>query len=264
MPIERPSADASSQIEGKEKEEARKADEQLSSAAKQLPRLNERQGKLRVATRYKELLAQMQSILGERGPGPVSGAMDDQGEELDPADEGVSMGFPIGETIRERMVLIEDVLEYASSQAGITVDLLAAVAWAESKMLPYAINAKGKTYHFTSKELALKALKGLDTDDMDIGLFQVNYRLWGEPLGLHKEDLLNSRVCAIIAAMILKYNLQIHSDPWVAIGKYHSGDMTRMKAYQTKVSRGLMIIRQLSVTPQQGGISELPGQSQRV
>jgi hypothetical protein len=42
------------------------------------------------------------------------------------------------------MALIEDVLEYASQEVGITVDLLAAVAWAESKMLLYAINLKGR------------------------------------------------------------------------------------------------------------------------
>jgi hypothetical protein len=207
-------------------------------------------------------MTQMQSILGDRGPLKVSAVMEDRGEERNSTDDEIPTTSPIGETIRERMALIEDVLEYASSQVGIAVDLLAAVAWAESKMLPYAINVKGKTYHFTSKERALKVLRGLETDDMDIGLFQVNYRLWGEPLGLHKEDLLNSRVCAIMAAMILKYNLQIHSDPWVAIGKYHSRDMTRMRAYQTKVSRGLMIIRQLSLTSQKDGGSELPGMTQ--
>jgi len=153
--------------------------------------------------------------------------------------------------MRERMVMIEDELEYASSQVGITVDLLAAVAWAESKMLPYAINVQGKAYHFTSRERALKMLRGLKTGDVDIGLFQVNYRLWGEPLGLHKEDLLDSRVCAIMGALILRYNLQRHRDPWVAIGRYHSGDMDRMRAYQDKVSRGLIIIRTILSSPQE-------------
>jgi hypothetical protein len=87
----------------------------------------------------------------------------------------------------------------------------------------------------------------------------VNYRLWAEPLGLKKEDLLDTRVCAIMGAMILKYNLQRHRDPWVAIGRYHSGDMSRMRAYQTKVSRGLKIIRTLS--PEGEGV-ELSGISQ--
>jgi len=159
------------------------------------------------------------------------------------------------------MVMIEDVLEYASTQTGISVDLLAAVAWAESKMLPYAINVRGKAYYFTSRERALKMLRSIETGEVDIGLFQVNYRLWGEPLGLQKEDLLDSRMCAILGAMILRYNLQRHRDPWVAIGRYHSGNMRRMRAYQSKVSRGLMIIRTLSMTSDTSEGSKLHGMS---
>jgi hypothetical protein len=241
-------------IEGKEKEGGGKESERFSSAVGGLPRLNERLGKVRVATRYEGLLAQMDSILEDIGSAQESEVVENRGEERmirdedDPTDEGISAGSSLEAIIRERMVMIGDVLEYASLQAGITVDLLAAVAWAESKMLPYAINVKGKAYYFTSREQALKALRGLDTGDVDIGLFQVNYRVWGEPLGLNKEDLLDSRVCAVMGAMILKYNLQRHKDPWEAIGRYHSGDMSRMREYQTKVSRGLTIIRALFLT----------------
>ena len=104
-------------------------------------------------------------------------------------------------------------------------------------------------------------LRGLETGEVDIGLFQVNYRLWGEPLGLQKEDLLDSRRCAILGAMILQYNLQKYRDPWVAIGKYHSGNMRRMRVYQSKVSRGLMIIRTLSMNSDTSEGSTLHGMS---
>jgi len=160
--------------------------------------------------------------------------------------------------------MIKDELEYASAQAGIPVDLLAAVAWAETTIFPYAINLRGKTYYFTSRTQALKALKRIKTGDVDIGLFQVNYRLWAEPLGLKKEDLLDTRVCAIMGAMILKYNLQRHRDPWVAVGRYHSGDLDRMKAYQTKVSQGLGIIRTLSSGGKGVALSEMsPGATKK-
>jgi hypothetical protein len=234
---------------------------QFASSTSDLPRFRERVGTVRVATRYEGLLAQMGSLLKDtvRSPGVVEDRWDRfMGKEAgDPADAGMAPGFSLEATIRERMAMLEDVLEDASSQAGIAVDLLAAVAWAESKMLPYAFNVEGKAYYFTSREQALKALKRVETGDVDIGLFQVNYRLWGEPLGLKKEDLLNSRVCAIVGAMILKYNLQRYKDPWVAVGRYHSGDMDRIRAYQTKVSQGLMIIRQLSLISQRDEGSEL-------
>ncbi|OGP81399.1 MAG: hypothetical protein A2Z08_02955 [Deltaproteobacteria bacterium RBG_16_54_11] len=263
MPIERIPDGVSPGSEDKERQA--KEDEQLAIAAKLLPLLPHGVGKVRVATRYEGLLAQMDSVLDGMGPVPASDIVEDCWEgfmnrnENDPADEGIAAGVPLEVTIRERMVMIRDVLEYASSEAGIPVDLLAAVAWAETTIFPYAINLRGKTYYFTSRTQALKALNKIETGDVDIGLFQVNYRLWAEPLGLKKEDLLDTRVCAIMGAMILKYNLQRHRDPWVAIGRYHSGDMSRMRAYQTKVSRGLKIIRTLS--PEGEGV-ELSGISQ--
>jgi hypothetical protein len=252
MPIERIPEEVSPVTTGKENENEAKEDAQLSNAAKLLPLLPHGVGKVRVATQYEGLLAQMDSVLDGMGPVQVSDIVEDLWEgfmnrnENDPPDEGIVAGVPLDVTIRERMVMIKDVLEYASSQAGIPVDVLAAVAWAETTIFPYAINVRGKTYYFTSRKQALKALNGIKTGDVDIGLFQVNYRLWAQPLGLKKEDLLDTRVCAIMGAMILKYNLQRHRDPWVAIGRYHSGDMSRMKAYQTKVSQGLEIIRTLS------------------
>jgi hypothetical protein len=265
MPIESIPDGASPVSEDKDKEREAKENEQLSIAAKLLPLLPHGVGKVRVATRYDGLLAQMDSVLDGMDPVQASDIVEDCWEgfmnrnENDPADEGIAAGVPLEVTIRERMVMIKDVLEYASSQAGIPVDLLAAVAWAETTIFPYAINVRGKTYYFTSRTQALKALRGIETGDVDIGLFQVNYRLWAEPLGLKKEDLLDTRVCAIMGALILKYNLQRHRDPWVAIGRYHSGDMSRMRAYQTKVSRGLEIIRMLST---EGEGTKLSGISQ--
>ena len=261
MPIERNAEEALPANADKEREA--KEDEQLALAAKLLPLLPEKAGKVRVATRYEGLLAQMDSALDGVGPVQGSDLVEDLWErfmnrnENDPVAEGIVAGVPLAVTVRDRMVMIRDELEYASAQAGIPVDLLAAVAWAETTIFPYAINLRGKTYYFTSRTQALKALKRIKTGDVDIGLFQVNYRLWAEPLGLKKEDLLDTRVCAIMGAMILKYNLQRHRDPWVAVGRYHSGDLGRMKAYQTKVSQGLGIIRTLSSGGKEVALSEM-------
>jgi hypothetical protein len=266
MPMERSAAEALPVNADKEKEREAKEDEQLALHAKLLPLLPYGVGKMRVATRYERLLTQMDSVVDGMGPVQGSDMMEDlwQGfmnrHENNPADEGIVAGVPLAVTVRERMVMIKDELEYASAQAGIPVDLLAAVAWAETTIFPYAINLRGKTYYFTSRTQALKALKRIKTGDVDIGLFQVNYHLWAEPLGLKKEDLLDTRVCAIMGAMILKYNLQRHRDPWVAVGRYHSRDLSRMKAYQTKVSQGLGIIRTLSSGGKGVALSEMsPG-----
>lgn len=253
MRIERITGKVSTLTEDKKQTAEEQKSEKFLSAAVQLPLLNERPEKIRMATDYNALLAQMSSILEDIGPAQISIADENSGEgpvSIEGADSyygNMSAGSPLEAIIRERMGTIEEALEYASSQMGISMDLLAAVAWAESKMMPYALNVGGKAYYFTSKEQALRMLREIKTGNVDIGLLQVNYRLWGEPLGLQKEDLLDSKVCVITGAMILTYNLQRHRDPWVAVGRYHSGNKKRMRAYQTKVSRGLMIIRTLSL-----------------
>ncbi len=270
MPMERSAEAALAVNADKKKEREAKEDEQLALAAKLLPLLPHSIGKVKVATRYEGLLAQMDSVLDGMGPVQGSDIVEALWQEFmnrpenEHADEGIVAGVPLAVTVRERMIMIRDELEYASAQAGIPMDLLAAVAWAETTIFPYAINLRGKTYYFTSRAQALKALKRIKTGDVDIGLFQVNYRLWAEPLGLKKEDLLDTRVCAIMGAMILKYNLQRHRDPWVAVGRYHSGDLGRMKAYQTKVSQGLGIIRTLSSGGKGVALSEMsPGATKK-
>lgn len=225
-----------------------KGDEIFTSATERLQLVSERPGMIRVAARYHRLLAQMQSVLDDMSSVRVSHeARDSTTGKHDPANEEMWEVYarvcPMEETVRERMMVIEDVLEYASSQTGISVELLAAVAWAESSMIPYAVNVKGREYHFISRGRATKMLRGLKTNHVDIGLFQVNYRLWGRPLELQKEELLNTRVCAIMGAMILRHNLKRHKDPWEAIGRYHSGSIKRMRNYKSRVYRVLGIIR---------------------
>jgi hypothetical protein len=270
MPIERISPDSLSVTDSTEEQRLQQGTDRLSSAALLLPRVHRIPGQLTVSTRYAGLLVQMDSLLVQKKHAQAPGSFADREQAIKErddkggaADDGMPRSSSLEETIWERMTKINDVLEYAASQVGITADLLAAVAWAESTMLPFAINVQGKPYYFTSKDQALAALKDIATNDLDIGLFQVNYRVWGEPLGIKKEDLLDARLCALIGAMILKYNLQLHRDPWVGIGKYHSKDSTRMKTYQAKVSKGLIIIRTLILTAKEGEVSGPSGKSQQ-
>lgn len=247
MPIERPNQEATSNTpEGKENDKEVKD----KAARVKLPPLGEIDRRIEVARQYDALLAQMNKALTRMSPLQPK-EVDEIWEgfmlrgEGDPAIGGIASGVPLEVTVRERLQVIKEVLEYASAQAGIPVEVLAAVAWAETTIFPYAINHGGRTSYFTSKREALKALARIETTDIDIGILQVNYRLWGEPLGLKKEDLLDPQVCILMGAMILKYHLQRHRDPWVAIGRYHSADQERMRAYQAKVSEGLEIIRGL-------------------
>ena len=131
--IQRNAAKVYSHIEDKERES-----KQYVSVTESLPFLDKTPGKVKVATQYKRLLAQMDLILEDIGSVQVSNALEDRWEVLaksednNPACGGIPAGSTLETIIRKRMVMIQDMLEYASSQAGIPVDLLAAVAWAES------------------------------------------------------------------------------------------------------------------------------------
>ncbi|MBW2039711.1 MAG: hypothetical protein JRI46_08960 [Deltaproteobacteria bacterium] len=131
-----------------EKEVAVKGDVDFPGTAGRLQLVSERPGMIRVVARYHRLLAQMHSVLEGMGSVRVSDETGGRNKEKnDPANEEISKVpvevSPIEETIKERMTMIEDVLEYASSHTGISVKLLAAVAWAESRMIPCAVNVKG-------------------------------------------------------------------------------------------------------------------------
>jgi hypothetical protein len=270
MPIEKIAPNSMPISDSMENSKGQKGGDQLSSTALLFPRVHRISGEVQVATRYAGLLAQIDSMLTKKNDAQAPAAFADcqqrstaRDHSSDRENDETPMNSRLEEMILVRLTTINDVLKYVSSQVGVTTDLLAAVAWAESKMLPYAINVEGKTYYFTSKKQALAALndKDIGSKDVDIGLFQINYRHWGKPLGIKKEDLLDVGICSLIGAMILKYNLQLHSDPWVAIGKYHSRYINKMRPYQAKVSRGLVIIRALTMNAPERRESQTPGKT---
>jgi hypothetical protein len=98
----------------KEKEREAKEDEQLSLHAKLLPLLPQKLGKVRVATRYEGLLAQMDSALEGMGPIVSPDLEEDCWERFmirdasDPVGEGIAAGVPLAVTVGERMVMIPE------------------------------------------------------------------------------------------------------------------------------------------------------------
>src|SRR4030067_316631 len=148
MPIERISPDSMPITDSNDK--AQKGSASLSSAASLLPPVHRISGEVQVATRYAGLLVQMDSMLTQKknAQAPAAAADNlrgstDRDNSSDMENDETLKSPRLDETILARMTTVKDVLEYASSQVGVTTDLLAAVAWAESKMLPYAINVEG-------------------------------------------------------------------------------------------------------------------------
>lgn len=108
----------------------------------------------------------------------------------------------------------------AANSTGVPLALLAAVAGAESGYHPWAVNFNGREIYCSSRAEAAR-LVAL-SNNVDIGLMQINWAFWGRRLGLSKEELLDPRTNLLAGARILKLCLQEGGDLWERIGAYHS------------------------------------------
>ncbi len=130
-----------------------------------------------------------------------------------------------------------DPFTYASSVTGIPVQLLVAIAHTESSHYPWALNIDGEPGYPKSREEAERKLQSAQ-DNVDIGLMQINFRIWGRNLGLTKTELLDPYINVWAGAVILRYYLSRH-DFWEAVGRYHSAAKERQVEYAWRVYQKL-------------------------
>ena len=71
---------------------------------------------------------------------------------------------------------VESPYMVAARNADVPPDLLIAIAGAESGYHPWALNIKGHQVFCQSREEAENVLANTPTDDVDIGLMQINWR----------------------------------------------------------------------------------------
>lgn len=127
----------------------------------------------------------------------------------------------------------------ASEATGVPLALLAAIAGAESAYHPWALNLNGKQVYCRSRAEAEEIMAG-EADNIDIGLMQVNFRLWGRRLGLSKIQLLDPRTNLLAGARILKESLRRSGDLWQRIGAYHSGRPEERQRYNQEVYKSYL------------------------
>jgi soluble lytic murein transglycosylase-like protein len=131
---------------------------------------------------------------------------------------------------------LEDPYIAAARDAGVPSDLLIAIAGAESGYHPWALNIKGHQVFCQSRAEAETVLATTPTDDVDIGLMQINWRFWGPRSGLaSKCDLLDPRRNLEFGATILKDGLSRGGSLWHRISNYHSGGTAERERYNQMV-----------------------------
>lgn len=130
-----------------------------------------------------------------------------------------------------------DPFTYAASVTGIPIQLLVAIAHVESSHHSWALNIDEKPVYPKSLEEAERILQSAQ-DNVDIGLMQINFRIWGRTLGLTKTEFLDPYVNVWAGAVILRYYLSRH-DFWEAVGRYHSAAKERQVEYAWRVYQKL-------------------------
>lgn len=129
-----------------------------------------------------------------------------------------------------------DLYLIAARNADVPPDLLIAIAGAESGYHPWALNIKGHQVFCQSREEAESVLATTPTDDVDIGLMQINWRFWGPRSGVaSKGELLDPRKNLELGAAILKEGLSRGGSLWHRISNYHMGDAAERERYNKLV-----------------------------
>lgn len=131
----------------------------------------------------------------------------------------------------------QDPFTDASAATGVPVQLLVAISQVESSRHPWALNLNGTPVYPSSREEAEKILQSAP-ENTDIGLMQVNFRIWGRRLGLTKVQLLDDHINIWAGAAILRFYFSQYPF-WEAVGRYHSGDRSRRIWYAWRVYRAL-------------------------
>ncbi|MBV8772036.1 MAG: lytic transglycosylase domain-containing protein [Deltaproteobacteria bacterium] len=123
----------------------------------------------------------------------------------------------------------------AASRENVPRELLIAIAGAESGFHPWALNIAGREVYCSSRQEAERL--PTRTDNVDIGLMQINWPAWGRRFGLTKSELLDPRTNLLYGARILRRDLARTGNIWLGISDYHAGSLQRRDRYNKLVYR---------------------------
>ena len=119
--------------------------------------------------------------------------------------------------------------------------LLDSISQVESGFNPYALNHKGKSYHFSSQEQLVSKVNELikkGESNFDLGCMQINYRWHGNKFKTWQEIIIPEKNIDY-AAQLLK-ELYEQSGTWhQAVRFYHSQTPDHHKKYSRKVAISL-------------------------
>jgi Transglycosylase SLT domain len=130
---------------------------------------------------------------------------------------------------------VPEMVTAAATSARVPPELLAAIAWVESRGWPWAINIGGVGLYPRNYSDAVKLIRAV-RGRADIGVAQIHYPIWGPVFGLQPEDLLDPWINLHVAARILKHAIDQEPGSWGGVGRYHSATPWRKWQYAHRVA----------------------------
>ena len=121
--------------------------------------------------------------------------------------------------------------------AGVPLQVLIAIAGAESAYHPWALDIEGRQGFCQSRAEAEMVLANTATTNVDIGLMQINWRFWGSRLGIAKTALLDPRINLLMGARILRDSLAVTARRGAASAIIIRADATSASATTIKSTR---------------------------
>lgn len=134
-----------------------------------------------------------------------------------------------------------DVYLRAAAATGLPVEGLLAISHVESGFNPHALNISGRSF-FPSSHYEAVGLLRRSGDNVDIGLMQVNWGLWGKRFDLSKFELLDPQLNVVAGAKILEHCVRVSGSWWKGVGLYHSKKYLRQRDYIEKVWRSYRLV----------------------
>jgi soluble lytic murein transglycosylase-like protein len=128
-------------------------------------------------------------------------------------------------------------------QRGVLPAMAQAVIAVESDGHAYAlgvsIGQQHRAFYPASRAQAAVLLEAVlrHTDNVDIGLMQINWMTWGAVLDVEPAALLDAETSIRLGCRLLGVHLTGSGPLWQRLGRYHSGNRRRQQRYARQVLR---------------------------
>lgn len=153
--------------------------------------------------------------------------------------ESTKQEKPVQIVYKETKQKEESLLDYlyqTARQYKLDPQVVQAIIWIESENCLYSVNinkhGKGISRCFNSIENALKFANR--SDNVDLGLMQINYLWWGKKLGYSKRELLDPKINIQVGCKILRMLLDKYKSYVEAVKRYHSSNPKLNSVYLRK------------------------------